>query len=1150
MAFGDGFGKDLRLGTRLSPEQLEQERGSLVGDLARKGLSGLEAISNILSLPGSSVRDVLAGQNPFDQWASPMASINRTEGRDLLRHYGLVGPTNNYSNWFAGLAADIATDPLIFAGPVGGATKAGQVLKATGLADELGRTLPLAFKSIPPTGTKAPMTEMGSALATKMAHNVDDVITAHSLRETRTGIDNLAENLRKKVVDAAGGEAGYNAIKDQPLAALLNINVPFTSKRLASFGTGEKSQQFANALGKVYDVARHGSIGGVSPGNFLARAWHTPARGAKTKGLQALGNVIKPTVQQRTADRAEDVSFWVRTLDSIEPTSHPGKRLTDLGGEQGEPLRDILERYLYTGDDPQRILTAEPSSEVLEKWGITLTGEDNDKLLGTIRHMQQRLHEQLNQAQKVGLTWKDLRDEFVNYIPRKKVGEHGLSGTRKDWLKGVQGGTEFVRKVAKNEQVRKEVARVGTSTGDADAELATALRGLFPEELAEAPPYVVRGLAHTLIHEPDEVLKAGIYGHHPMYDLQHAFTRNQERIEVAGGLLDFLAEHPDIYRAHATRMPGGRAPHAVRLEDLFKDMGLDPGRSIKRMIQIRQKRAGNYGPLDRHTTKRAKLWEVPGELADDIKRFYRGHDSPSRLPGWDDLTQIWKAAQTAFWPAFHTRNLISGQFANVVAGQFDLKSVGDAYKLVRGETIEGASKIPAVRKRATERLNTLRHEAHARGEVGDLSDPWAGIPQAEQDKFASGVLRDMVYGEGIAGRYEGMEHLNIVDDLKRGDISEIRSNIPGEDPFRQGGKGGMWGKLIGLEPNKRLRDKINPLKQRGVGGAPESDFALARWGEDMSYLVESLNRVTPFINQLRKGVDPRVAADRVAAAQVLYSSKNFTPLESKVLTRIMPFYKYTRGITPFFLRNLWEHPGGLTAQTMHGTRLARSDDPVLPEYLSGTAAIPWPWGGKGDNKRYMTGLGLFFEDPASFAGTDIRDTGLELMSRLHPLPKGMAEYFTGQTFFQRGPAGGRKLEDMDPTYGRIISNLQDRVTGEKTARAQPIFGSPMGEAILSNVLGRPGTTLRQLTDPRKDLFTQAINIGTGFRVSDVSPQARDRYIMDLAHKAMKDIGATGWEKVYFPDDVMEKMGPAERARAEQLERLLEIGAKRDKIRQR
>lgn len=95
-------------------------------------LNGISAIGNVVDLPASSVRDMIGGENPFDQWATPFHSENRLSGRDMLRNRGLVGQHDTWGNFAAGLGAELALDPLnlIGTGALGHLTKSRGLLKA------------------------------------------------------------------------------------------------------------------------------------------------------------------------------------------------------------------------------------------------------------------------------------------------------------------------------------------------------------------------------------------------------------------------------------------------------------------------------------------------------------------------------------------------------------------------------------------------------------------------------------------------------------------------------------------------------------------------------------------------------------------------------------------------------------------------------------------------------------------------------------------------------------------------------------------------------------------------------------------------------------------------------------------------------------
>jgi hypothetical protein len=67
-------------------------------------------------LPGSTVRDIAGGRNPFDQWMTPFSWDNRLTGRDLLRQYGLASEEDTGLNAAGGVATEMALDPLAWTG--------------------------------------------------------------------------------------------------------------------------------------------------------------------------------------------------------------------------------------------------------------------------------------------------------------------------------------------------------------------------------------------------------------------------------------------------------------------------------------------------------------------------------------------------------------------------------------------------------------------------------------------------------------------------------------------------------------------------------------------------------------------------------------------------------------------------------------------------------------------------------------------------------------------------------------------------------------------------------------------------------------------------------------------------------------------------
>jgi hypothetical protein len=386
------------------------------------------------------------------------------------------------------------------------------------------------------------------------------------------------------------------------------------------------------------------------------------------------------------------------------------------------------------------------------------------------------------------------------------------------------------------------------------------------------------------------------------------------------------------------------------------------------------------------------------------------------------------------------------------------------------------------------------------------------------DETGTKLLRELAASWRITGKGE-LD--NAVGQLP-GDpatIDSIRAGLPGEIPHR-----------FGNALNK-LRGKgdvtWNPLEMRGFNERTKSRFAPAAAGDEVGYYVEGLNRLAPFIEQLEKGVDPAEAAKKIGAAQVLYQNKYYTKTEQEVLARLFPFYKFTSRQLPFTLQQLSERPGGRMAQTIRAANRARDPDEFTPDYVAETASIPLGKSADG-TARYLTGLGLSMEDPLSLVGGP-RSTVLELLSRLNPLIKAPLEYATGESFFQKGPEGGRNLSDMDPTIGRLLAN----VSGRKEPVRIP-FGQELDVLLNNSPLSRVASSARVLTDGRKGLPGKAANLLTGFKVSDISPGAQDAVLRERSQALEKQLGGREFVKLHFPEEVRETMSPEQLAMVDQL----------------
>lgn len=487
----------------------------------------------------------------------------------------------------------------------------------------------------------------------------------------------------------------------------------------------------------------------------------------------------------------------------------------------------------------------------------------------------------------------------------------------------------------------------------------------------------------------------------------------------------------------------------------------------------------------------------------------------------DKFTQWFKESVTVPFPSFIARNFLSGQHVNLTTG---LVKTSDDIRLYGDSMKESVDFIRRAQK-----------------------DP-ASLTAAERSRLK----------EYFA--------YNIVDPNRVGNDVELIKNARPKSPIL--GEADFLQEYVPPRPFKGASDFAReevadkPFVTDRLGKrATQVRTQYRKWvraGSNLSRNAEFLNRVPLYEYLKKKGYTPAQAAQEVKIRQFDYG--DVTPFERSVMKRLFPFWGFSSNAAPMISKALIERPGGGLAQTIRAsTQAGGSGNEPLPQYIEQTAAIPLgdsPDGGK----SFITGFGLAHEDPLAFFGGSLapgkllQDVGVELASRSNPLVKAPLEWLTGESFFQRGPMGGRDLADMDPALGRLLTNAGVMSEDPISGRAHPALGSPLLEHVAMNSpFSRMFTTARQLTDDRKSWGDLGVNLLTGIRQSDISPAALDAVLRDRATEiAMGDLGGRSFENVYIPAQAIEQTritDPAQAARMEaynKLKRLLSQRAKQRK----
>ncbi len=172
---------------------------STLSDVGGAGLGAVASVGNFLDLPGSSVRDILAGENPLDQWLSPLTDANRTSGRQLLEQYGMrSNRETGLGGWLsdpgeglrdlAGFAAEVALDPFGpvtkgFAGAKALAPAVSLAGRAHPLAKAVGRGAKYVFDTLPEMATKPVVDRLsrGGRVLKSLFNKESEGITDHAL---------------------------------------------------------------------------------------------------------------------------------------------------------------------------------------------------------------------------------------------------------------------------------------------------------------------------------------------------------------------------------------------------------------------------------------------------------------------------------------------------------------------------------------------------------------------------------------------------------------------------------------------------------------------------------------------------------------------------------------------------------------------------------------------------------------------------------------------------------------------------------------------------------------------------------------------------------------------------------------------------------
>lgn len=1031
------------------------------------GASFVSSAANLLDLPGSIVRDVIGGQGllgSIDQVISPFSPENRLTGRDLLRKWGAVGPQDNWGNWAAGTGLEIATDPLTFlTQPL---SAGGKLARATGLLSKVGQKA--GTSTIP--GVVGKRTGMFKSNLGSLMQTADEAVA----------VQNAAAKMGIPLTSTSD-------VFTQPLRShLIGFGNPFTGK--TAFGIGKAGGKLAENAAWGADIL--GAVAKASPPGRAARAlfdysvkgFMDPAKqelASVATGLEKAGKwqsnkkIVAAVETMREAYDAFSQSYGTRhSALNDKRIMNVFERGTRLLAERGPA--DVIKRFRVTAAEVQEM-------EKVAKEMVSL----NDEIWGTVgkKGGNAPLLSDVNDDVMMGAA-----EHFHRYVDKKRYAR-GAS-REKQLLREMMGFMKYrvtPSKVSSSLPRTKETRRIATET----------INQMLLDKKAR-----VSNLDQAAMHIRDNYLRTTVHWRPKgMGEWEHAkalakWVRShpRQRLYTRNVLEDFATYQENAHRLNASLdaihqfFRENLSGQGVSVRDAFKGAGLNEQEAIS-----------HFSDMTGMALPDVENLMVPPDIAAAAKALLDARPSTEwgKAVGgfFDRVTRTFKASVTLPWPAYLSRNFVSGQFTNVTSGL--IHGVKDLFDYAK--EVDQSARLAFGGDQAT--LTELM--------VHQVVDPTRTF--ADQDLRAFGQYS--MESEGVA------KYLR--------DPFGLRPR----NPFDV--KGSAKQASLKVEDEPLARDIVPGMK-----GARKAVNTVFTMGGRANYIVEWQNRVPMYLYLRKKGWTPEAAAKKVEELHINYS--DLSPFEKTYARRAIPFYAFTRKMAPVILKNLMERPGGLMGRTINVSGRSREADELLPEYVSSQAAIPMKQLPDGTDS-YITGFGFPHEDLFSFLqigggpGGFARNLGLETGSRLNPLIKLPLEWSTGQTFFQRGPLGGRPLEDLDPTYSRLIQNVKDLASGEKTPRVDPLLGSQGLEMILSNLpTTRVGTSARAWTDPRKweDPAALLSNMLTGVRMTHVSPAARDAVAQEAAGEFMRlFLGGRKFTKTYIPTDEIEKMPRNEQAMA-------------------
>jgi hypothetical protein len=932
-------------------------------------LSAVSAVGNFLDLPGSSVRDLVMGENPFDQWMTPFAPENRTRGEEINQAIGLQDNHEDWYDFLPAVATEIALDPLLLLG--------------------------------------GPITRTATGKEIKTAAEGADYLKAVIKGEEKAASAITPLGRQKEL---AAGER-----------VLLRAGLPFGKKDIDLIKGGETAA-------KAFDFLTYGGsskIGAIasSPARSM-RALFSHAADSNFTGVavKAADETAEALHQFRAAamDVAAQLNVTVRnTMSNVSGVvAHTSVIGADETGDAfannflryiGERLDDIAVEGPRLAEGPLVAALGRPINDAERA-----IRDDAIEIVGQMKETQDAVWLHLKE---LGAASEDL-DDMASHFARRKVGEVGpfkATKRRAETHRNIPGGAYTENNISRNELLSgtKEIMKTADGRGEVrngirvwyNKRYVEAQNGEFiPQQILDNREVIERFAAEEKILSTKamqafmmadkEVLQPSMWqvddvakemeNWLPKRVMEDGKLVSYEIPKQADELLDTFSDSSQavqelgvfgnpIFLDHMSYLDGAmsKAADIMGMQHLIKMEGVltpyTPG-------SVRLSEVWDNANLSQGSLKNVfgKNWREEAEkaISPQAAKYIRTSTEAAQRPAMDEMASLWDGV-TGFYKtyltmpavAFHTRNLLSGFWQSATDLRVNPVELAKGYK-----------------------------------------DAW---------KYMAGRKG----GEDILGYMDEVRDLNILTGGRSFDIiagRDIGRNLP------EGALGGVT-QPIGrvLSGEQRILDAINPANIRNLTKAQTDELAeagikvssgrlvdkdsnlIVAVGEKLFDGVEFMNRAGYYVALRKKGIAPSKAAALVERSQFNYTK--LSQFEKNVAKRVVPFWAWTRNSLPHTMVKLAESPGGPTAQALRAVNVSQEDPTsYTPSFLKEKMGIAV--GEKTqEGQTYLTGLGLPFEDLNKIAFRDgvpqATRTAERLVADAHPLIKAAMESVSGKQLY-------------------------------------------------------------------------------------------------------------------------------------------------------